>query len=208
MNLYDLTLEGLERAINAVIGLDPQAAERLARLHGKVIRIELSGTPISLHVVPGHDGRLQLLGQIEAAPDATLSGSPIDLLRASDAERGVDELFAGRVRFKGDTGLAQRFSQILAGLDIDWEEQLAQLIGDIPAHELGRMARASRTESQRLRASGRETLSDYLTEEARLLPHRFEAEDFLGDVDTLRDDVARLEARVARLERMHNGKDK
>jgi len=38
-----------------------------------------------------------------------------------------------------------------------------------------------------------------------LLPHRFEVEAFLADVDTLRDDVERLEARIALLEQRKHG---
>ena len=118
MSLGNIALEGIERAVNSVIGLDPDATERLAALHGKVVRIELSGTPVILFVVPGHDGRLQLMGRFEGEPDASLTGSPFDLLRASDTGKGVSELFAGRVRFDGDTALAERFTQALAGLDI------------------------------------------------------------------------------------------
>lgn len=207
MNDRNLSVRGLERAINALINLDPEVGEKLAALHGKVIGIVLSGTPITVYVVPDHDGRLQLLTQLEGEPDAMLEGSPFDLLRASDAQRGVDQLFAGRVSISGDTGVAQRFSRALAELDVDWEEQLAQLLGDIPAHEIGRAAQALRKESERLGESGRETLSDFLTEESRLLPHRFEVEDFLDDVDATRDDLERLAARVALLERSGHDDD-
>jgi ubiquinone biosynthesis protein UbiJ len=200
MTLRDLTLEAFERAVNGLVELDPMARGHLAELHGRVLRIALDGTPITIDLVPGHDGYLKLLGEFEGEPDATLSGSPFDLLRASAPDQGVGELFAGHVRFGGDEGLAQRFSQTLAGLDIDWEEFLAQRIGDVPAHEIGRLGRRARSGAQRFRANARETLSDYLTEESRLLPHRFEVEAFLEDVDTLRDDTERLEARIARLE--------
>ena len=178
-----------------------------ALLPSRNVGIVLNGTPIRLFVVPGHDGRLQFLSQLEGEPDATLEGSPFDLLRASDAQQGVDQLFAGRVSITGDTGLAQQFSRALARLDIDWEEQLAQLLGDIPAHEIGRAAQAFRQESARLGESGRETLSDFLTEESRLLPHRFEVEAFLADVDTTRDDLERLAARIALLEQRHQDSD-
>lgn len=207
MTVRDLALEGLERAVNAVISLDPDVGEQLAALHGKVVGIVLDGTSIRLYVVPGHDGRLQFLSQLDDEPDATLAGSPFDLLRASDAQQGVDQLFAGRVSIIGDTGVAQRFSRALARLDIDWEEHLAQLLGDIPAHEIGRAAKALRNESERLGESGRETLSDFLTEESRLLPHRFEVEAFLDDVDATRDELERLAARVALLERRHQDDD-
>ena len=205
MTARDLTLEGLERAVNALIGLDPDVGDQLVALHGKVIGIVLKDTPITLYVVPGHDGRLQFLSQIEGDPDAKLEGSVFDLWRASDAQQGVDQLFAGRVTITGDTAVAQRFSKALARLDIDWEEQLAQVIGDIPAHEFGRAAQALRNETQRLGESGRETLADFLTEESRLLPHRFEVEAFLDDVDTTRDDVERLAARITQLEKRHQG---
>ncbi|MCB1791024.1 MAG: SCP2 sterol-binding domain-containing protein [Gammaproteobacteria bacterium] len=201
MSLRDFAIESFERALNALIALDPDTAHRLAGLHGRVIRIDLRGTGIQLNMVPGHDGRIQLLGSIEGEPDATLTGSPIDLLRAGDKHDGHAQLFGGNVRIDGDSGVAHRFSDALAGLDIDWEEQLSHLTGDIAAHEVGRGVRATGREVRRLADNARDNLSDYLTEEARLLPHRYEVADFLDAVDTLRDDVERLDARIALLEK-------
>lgn len=207
MTARDLALEGLQQALNGLLALDPESLGRLAALHGRVIRVVLEGTGIRLHFVPGHDGRLQLLGRVEGEPDCTLSGSPLDLVRASDRSEGPAQLFAGHVRIDGDAGVAQRFSEALAGLDIDWEEQLSHLVGDIAAHEIGRGARAARDEGERLGRSARDNLSEYLTEEAQLLPHRFQVEDFLKDVDTLRDDVERLAVRIALLERSRGGEE-
>jgi len=205
MTLRDLALESVEQAVNAVIALDPEASRRLAVLHGRVIRIELVGPDIQLNIVPGHDGRVRVLGSVEGEPDCTLAGSPLDLIRASEGAEGPAQLFAGHVRIEGDTGLAQRFSEALAGLDIDWEEQLSHLTGDIAAHEIARGVRAARREGARIGNSARDNLSEYLTEEARLLPHRLEVEDFLDAVDALRDDTARLEARIALLEKRRGG---
>ena len=201
MTLRNLALEGLEQAINQVLEMDPKARERLSTLHGKVTGIDLDGTGLRLYFVPGNDGRLQVLGDIEDEPDCMLSGSPIDLLRASDPDQGAGQLFAGRVRISGDNAVAQRFSDTLSDLDIDWEEQLSRITGDIAAHEIGRAMRALLREAKRLNASASENLSEYLTEELRLLPHRYEAEDFLADVDQIRDDTERLEARIALLEK-------
>ena len=205
MSFRDFALESVEQALNAVLGLDPDTARRLATLHGRVIRIELSGTGMVLNFVPGHDGRLQLLGTIEGEPDCTLAGSPVDLVRAGDKSQGPAQLFAGNVRISGDAGVAQRFSEALADLDIDWEEQLSRLTGDITAHEIARGAQAAVSEGKRIGRSARESLSEYLTEEARLLPHRLEVEDFLTAVDTLRDDAERLAARIALLELRRSG---
>jgi ubiquinone biosynthesis protein UbiJ len=43
--------------------------------------------------------------------------------------------------------------------------------------------------------------TEYLQEEGRLLPSRYELESFLTEVDRLRDDGERLAARVNRLRR-------
>ena len=42
-------------------------------------------------------------------------------------------------------------------------------------------------------------LGEYLTEERRLLPTRFEFDEWREQVETLRDDVERLEARINQL---------
>ena len=205
MTMRNLALEGLEQVLNQLLGQDPETGRKLAALHGRTIRIDLRGTGLVLNFVPGRDGRLQVLGGIEGEPDCVLSGSPLDLVRAGDSSEGVKQLFSGRLTIEGDTQVAHRFSEALGGLDIDWEEQLARLTGDIAAHEIGRGVRMLLREGARIGSSSRENLSEYLTEEARLLPHRFELEEFIDEVDRLRDDSERLAARIALLERTRNG---
>jgi ubiquinone biosynthesis protein UbiJ len=200
MSIRDLALQGIETTLNQLIELDQQAMPRLARFHGQVIGIALRGTGITLYFVPDQQGHLQLLGSIEGEADAVIEGSPIDLMRASDKSQSSAQLFAGHVQLHGDTELAHRFSEILGGLSIDWEEQLSKLVGDISAHELARGARELHKEGERLAGIGRDNLSEYLTEEARLLPHRYEFDAWQEDVERTRDDVERLIARVALLE--------
>ncbi len=201
MSTRDLALASLEKAINALLALDPVAMERLARHHGRVIGIHLRGPEITLYFVPDEKGRLQLLGHIEGEPDALLSGSPLDLLRSGDTGEGSRQLFAGRVTLSGDTALAHEFGTILADLDIDWEEQLSKFTGDLVAHELGSAARQIRRYAEETADRLARDLGEYLTEEARLLPTRAEVEEFVEQVDELRDDAERLEAWVKLLER-------
>lgn len=196
LSIRDLALQGIENALNQIIKLDGQAASKLARLHGRVIAIRLSGTGISLYCVPGHDGQLQVLGTLENEPDAMIAGSPLDLMRASDKQQGSAQLFAGHVQISGDTELAHRFSNILAELSIDWEEQLSQLVGDISAHEIAKTLRSLQVEGARLVTIKQQNLAEFLTEEARLLPHRHEFDAWQDDVEQTRDDVERLAARL------------
>jgi ubiquinone biosynthesis protein UbiJ len=201
MSTRDLVLASLESSINALLRLDPLARQKLARHHGKIIGIQLRGPEITLYFIPDQRGELQLLGRVEGKPDALLSGSPLDLIRSSDREQGSRQLFAGRVNISGDTGLAHDFGATLGNLDIDWEEQLSKFTGDILAHQLGNSARRAswwaRSTASRLEAD----LGEYLVEEARLLPHPLEVEDFISRVDQTREAADRMEARIRLLKK-------
>jgi ubiquinone biosynthesis protein UbiJ len=196
----DAALAALETALNRYIALDPEGAARLARLQGRLICIELKGFASRIYLIPGTDG-LQLFGSYEGEPDCLLRGSPLALARMGLAERKEDGLFAGEVEVEGDTRLAQDLGAFMAGLDVDWEEQLSRLVGDPIAHQVGEGLRSAGRWGRRSADTLTQDLKEYLQEEARLLPTDYEVQSFLDQVDTLRDDVERLAARIDRLRR-------
>ena len=192
------TLAVLEATINRLLALDPEGAARLAPLAGRIVIFEFKGFGNRLYFIPGAGG-LQLFAAYDAAPDCLLRGTPLALAAMGLSHRKEDALFAGQVEIEGDTALAHRFGAALAGLEIDWEEQLARLTGDPLAHALGQRARGVGRWGERSLDTLGQDLKEYLQEEGRLLPSRYELETFLAAVDGLRDDGERLAARVARL---------
>jgi len=194
-----LVSAALETAINRVLALDPDTVQRLRGLEGKVIAIELKGLDTTLYLIPGEAG-LNVFGHFEGEPDTTLRGTPVGMLRLGLAENAGDSFFAGDVEISGDVELGGEFRDILDGLDIDWEEHLSRLTGDVVAHRIGGLVRGAVDWGRKtLDTLGRDG-AEYLQEESRDLPSRFEMEEFLADVDTLRSDVDRLQARIDRLE--------
>lgn len=187
----------LESALNLYLKQDPDALKRAAELQGKVIAIGLSGTGLVLYFLPDPDG-VQVLSHYEGEVDTRLAGTPLGFARLALDSR-EDALFQGAVKIEGDTDTGQAFQDLLAGVDWDWEEQLSRVTGDVVAHQAGKLSK----QAKQLFRDGRDTLaqncSEYLQEEAQLLPTQTEVEYFLADVDQLRDDVERLQARVKRL---------
>nr|WP_207168504.1 SCP2 sterol-binding domain-containing protein [Thiocystis violacea] len=188
----------VEQALNRYLALDPEGAAGLDALEGRIIGIEIKGFGTRITIVPGERG-LQLFGHYDAAPDCLIRGTPLGLARMGMAERKEAQLISGEVEIEGDTSIAHAFSAALAKLDVDWEEQLARVIGDPFAHQVGNRVRSAERWGERTSASMTANLREYLQEERRLLPTRYEVEAFLGQVDTLRDDVERIAARVERL---------
>jgi len=193
-------LAGLEQALNAALALDPKTLERLARLHGRVIAIELRGTGIRLVVQPETDG-LRLMGHYDGEVETTLRGAPFALLRMSTGRTG-EGMFSGEVEIEGDVELGQQIQRVFEKLDIDWEEHLARLSGDIIAHQLGNTVRGLLRWGERAADHLGQDTADYLQEETDTLPVPWEVEAFIAEVDTLRSGVDRIEARVKRLQRM------
>ena len=188
----------LETAINQVLQLDPDAVEQLEQLTGKVIALELKGLSVTLYLIP--EGRkINVFGHFEDEPDTILRGTPMALAKMSLAKNASDVLFAGDVEISGDVELGQQFREILDGLDIDWEEHLSHLTGDIVAHKLGNLARGVMGWSKKTTEILGQDAAEYLQEESRDLPNRNEVNGFLKHIDTLRSDVDRLDARISRL---------
>ena len=195
-----LPFDPFERLIGRILDLDPETRGALAGLSGTVVDVEATGAgAVRLHI-DGERVRAGPRGETGGA-HVTIRGTPLSLLRfALSADREA-LLLGGEVGLHGDVALAARLRGILARMDVDFEEALAQRIGDPPAHEI---VRAVRGFGGWMRDAGEALLADaseYLRHETAMVPRREEAERFAHEVDDLRDDVERLEARVARLER-------
>ena len=91
------------------------------------------------------------------------------------------------------------FRELVQLLRPDPEEELALLIGDIPAHQLGRLARLGASFSVRAAETTLRNLAEYWAHERGDLVSRNEGEQFLRGVDALREDTDRLQARLALL---------
>ena len=108
---------------------------------------------------------------------------------------------AANLNLTGDPLLARDFRDLLDLALPDWEEEIARLTGDVPARQIARALRGlgqwAGDTGDRLGAD----LADYLKEEHRSLPSRWEVDEFLDGVDSLTGDADRLEARLRRLER-------
>lgn len=189
----------IETALNSVLQLDKDTLARLEKLQGKIIAIEVRGLDVSLYLIP-EPGKLSVYGRYEAEADTVLRGTPLALMRMGLVKHAGDVLFAGDVEISGDVELGQEFSEILEALDIDWEEHLSHVTGDLVAHKLGNAVRGVLSWGQQTADTLGQDVAEYLQEESDTLPNGDEVDGFLLQVDVLRTDVDRLEARVRRLE--------
>ncbi|MDT8405015.1 SCP2 domain-containing protein [Sulfuriflexus sp.] len=196
-------VSALDAALNRVLQLDPHAAERVRALEGKLLALHIRGPNMTLYLLPV-DGRLQVHAFAEGHIDTTISATPLGLARLALATDSSDAMFKGEVKIVGDVAFGQAVKDLLGNIDIDWEELLSNVIGDIAAHQVGRGVRGLKNWGQHAAASLQQDLAELLQQEMRVLPQRVDIEQFLDDVDALRADVERFELRLSRYEQRIN----
>jgi len=192
-------LAPLESVLNRNIAASGAARGLCGRLAGKVLAVRFTGLPLALQFESDGE-RMKLDTATTATANATLTGTPLSLLQLA-SPRPEAALRTGTVHIEGDAEVAQTFSELLKHARPDLEEELSRVIGDVAAHQVGNIARSALAFGRRTADTFTQNVAEFLQEEGRDVPARVEADEFIAGVDKLRDDVDRLEARLARLER-------
>lgn len=144
-------------------------------------------------------GQVSLAGEYALEPDVVISGTLLSLLQLAGSAN-EDLIRRGDLELTGDAHIATQLKKLLELARPDPEEELSRLVGDVAAHGIGDVVRGIGQWGRDARGILRQNIGEYLQEESRALPSRYEVERFRGRVELLRDDVARLEARIRRLE--------
>jgi len=199
MQLPVIFLSAIETAFAAWLKLDGEALPRFASMQDKVICLHITGLEIKLYFLPNAHS-IQVMGNYAGEADTTIRGSAMTLMRMSTAQDSGKVLLASDAQIEGNIGLGTRFSQLLQEIEIDWEEWLSKLVGDIAAHQVGNLSRESVGWLKNSEHAMRLNVAEYLSEESHLLPADAEVAYYLDQIDTMRMDTDRLAARIKRLQ--------
>ena len=104
------------------------------------------------------------------------------------------------VKIDGDAEFASTIARLAEHLRWEPEEDLAQLIGDAPAHQLAERARATLAQARRSGQSLLESVAEYFLDENPQLVRQGSLDQMRSELVSLRDALARLEKRIERLD--------
>jgi ubiquinone biosynthesis protein UbiJ len=198
MDVLEAALRPVAKVLNRNIQESTPARELCAQLSGTVVAVRVRDTALVAYFVVS-DEVLQVVTDTSEEPDVIIVGSLITLARMAGAS-GEAAVRDGSLDLTGDAELAGQFQQLLSFARPDIEEELSGVVGDVAAHRLGEFARGLGRWGREARSTVGANIREYLQEEGRDVPSRYEVERFSGKVSTLRDDVDRLEARLKRLQ--------
>jgi ubiquinone biosynthesis protein UbiJ len=193
-----LFLPALSKAVNTALALDPESDQRLKKLQGKVITIEFLPVHFTFQCVFTSAG-IEIQKEQQLASEAVIRGTPLQMLGAMLSKDNRQRFFAEDLIIEGNAELAQQVVNLFDEMEIDWEEQISRVVGDVPAYHAGRLLRGAKQWLRKATDSLSENVNEYVHEEARWVPAREALQDYFNDIDALRMDVDRAEARLQNL---------
>lgn len=195
-----LFLPTLAKALNAYLQMDPESTSRLHKLQDKTVAIQFLPLPFTFQCV-FHSDHISLHHNDSLICDTTIRGTPLQMVGMMLAGENRHTFFADDIQIEGNAELGQQVVELFDELEIDWEEHVSNIVGDIPAHHAGRVLRSVKDWLQKTEQSFSQNINEFIHEEIDWFPTPEAIQDYFADIDALRMDADRLEARITHLKR-------
>ena len=198
MDALETLLRPAVQILNKNIPEVTRARDLCKQLDGTTVAIRVKDTALAAYFSVNEDS-IALSQSADGEPDISISGSLVTLARMASS-RDANAVRDGSLELTGDAETAEAFQNLLMAAKPDLEEGVASVVGDAAAHGLGELGRGMGRWARDARSTMGANIREYLQEESREAPSRYELEKFSKAVGTLRDDVDRLVARSDRLQ--------
>ncbi len=190
----------VEVALNRTLRLEPEVLADFTQLDGRVLAFTVDGLEWDLFVecIPGG---VRVLPTFERKADVHVHGGAVGYAQLARQFKSGDAALPPGVSVDGDAELLHRFTRLVARIGFDPAELIARFTGDGVAERLMGGLQNLFVWGQQSAKTMTINASEYLREETYDLARKVDADEWVTGVETLRDDVARLEARLNHLEK-------
>lgn len=194
-------------ALNHLIEQEPWACGLLAPFGGRVIRFDAAAFALSLRIT--EQGGIEQAAEADAPAVTLLVPLQQWPLVVADVAEGGQAAAMRHVRIDGDAELANAVSTLARNLRWDAAEDLSRAlrgvmggpVSDSVAQRVVDGARQVHESATRVGRALLDNVTEYLLDEQPTLVRHAALDGFAADVARVRDDLARLEKRLERLER-------
>ncbi|GLS25819.1 SCP2 domain-containing protein [Marinibactrum halimedae] len=183
----------LEATLNKALQYDPSSRYQLPELTDHILCIELDKPHLSFFL---HTDGEQVLIRNHWENSAAILKGPLSAFIGL-ALNDQSNLHDSGIQFLGNTSSLLKWRVFFQQLDIDWEDALNDVLGDLTGHQIAQGIRAGTTWLSNRLSDSKRQVEEFIVEELRSTPSRFEFDDFADQVDELRMEADRLQAKLA-----------
>jgi len=188
----------LESLVNKAMDYDPSTKSGLRDLYGRVIKIKCIAPKLSLYILFEKES-VKLKKKYENFVDLKLTGTALSFGAFSINIDQQVSFFDSGIYVSGDQEVLSQLQKLLKNLDIDWEAALSDIIGDIPAHAVGRSVRSSLQWKKNILKRTTKVAVEFGQEEIQIIPSPIEAMNFADSVKKVQNEVERLTLKIYKL---------
>lgn len=183
--------------MNHLLDQQRSSKSKLQKEAGKVLSLKIS--PVHLNLRVNDQGFFQPSNPtngVTAPADTQISMQWGDLIGSVSNPNAMSR----KAAIEGDMDFAQTVSTVINDLSWDPERDLARVVGDAQAVWIMNTLAALGTNARDVAQRFKNNLREYVVHEKSMTPTTSEFDSFRGDVNKLRDELARLEKRLAKLD--------
>lgn len=195
MPLENLLCGLLETGLNKLQRLDQHGLQRRKMLDGKIVGVMPKELNKPLYFIIDRQ-QIDISNEFAGQTDCFIRFNLSALKELQDNHQLTHLIKSEQLEIEGDTQLAQQFAQLLMAMEIDWEEQLSAMIGDVFAHKLCYYGKSvhQKVSAELNKIKIHHAL--FITDEAKLAPGSLEVAHFCEQVDEISRKVQHLEKRI------------
>jgi ubiquinone biosynthesis protein UbiJ len=191
----------ITKIINQVLATNPDA---LAILHDEfadtVVFVEITDLALNGYVVV-HQHGITLQHTTIKQVDITIAGRFMALAGMSPlAKKSPKNAWPKAIKFEGDVAKIEKLKAWLDDLSIDWFEVLSPYIGDFLAQGLVDTLSFGAGCLEKGMDNFTQATKNWVNDEASVMVAKVEVDEFLEQVDLLREQVDRLSVRIGLLQ--------
>ena len=193
--LQDLAFNALELAVNRALTLDKASLAKIQAMEGDCFQLECTEPQIRAYIRISA-GRVELDHRGDNKIRSGIRGSAKEFANILTADDAAAALINGNVQVIGDTAPLLAIQGIIKDIDIDWEEPLSQLFGDVAAHQIGQHLRTGSHWVQETASELQKRARKFLVEDSEIIAEPSATESLYQGIEALRARTERFEARL------------
>ena len=203
----NFVIKKLENYVNKILSKDEHTLHKLKKINNKVIVFKFLNTKIKLYVIPVING-LSISMTSKRKADVLINTTPSNFIKMLLSSRYNVSGTPVDMQVEGDISIAHDFEKIMRGLEIDIEDPMSNLLGDTLSYQIVRFTRRIGEVSLKSSEIMIKNLSEYLKFEVEMLPDELLIDEFLKEVDSIRNDVERVSQRIDNCSLLITNKEK
>ena len=209
--LGPIAIRPVEDLLNRVLAKDSYLQSRLKPFLGKSLQISVHPPGTTVTVLFEQD-RIRLLSSpaelLDIEITASIRGNVSELLPLLIEKPDRRPLSNPAITITGDINFIQDIYASLHNLDIDWEDYLAPMLGNLITNELSQFGKDLQEWTQQVSSNMKRNVDEYLKEEERIFPKKEQLKDFSEELERLKLKIDRVKAKFnvlyERLDRLNN----